>query len=380
MAKKEETPSLISGTLPSLQDTGKPLADVNANLSTLKGQFHPGTLPLFQNVMSSISERVYKARQTSDMDTIGGVMDPTKVSGGTMSGILGWLEGNRGKDISSMYGSTMQGFIKSQEMVSGEIKYLTEMRYNMKNDLNKFKVDLAKNFPGVFNEMSSKDRQELDGGNIPDSLYSKMDNWSKDVYEREMRWEEEDRAMAKAMNELNMEYKQAQTDELKSEIAKKKELAGSFFGDIQGYKDTLAKLRQPKIANEGALPTITSPARPYNTPEELNEIELKIRNKYGKDIEESTMQSAIDSLWYGSEPEVRKKRALTTTTSTFGSQMELEQQQKEDEQEQTVEAMREKYGSVDKWKLLEMVTSDEDIGLLPKGTAEKVLNSIKKSY
>jgi len=84
MAVKDKTQSLLSGTLPTMQETGKPIADATANLQTLKGQHHPGTLPLFQKTMQGISERVYKARQSSDMQAIGGTMNPSQVSGGTM--------------------------------------------------------------------------------------------------------------------------------------------------------------------------------------------------------------------------------------------------------------------------------------------------------
>ena len=90
MAKKKKgtsdlTPIQELSSMPTLQDTGGGLNDVNANLGTLKDQYHPGSLPAFQATMQGLSERVYKQRQTQELGTITGIMDPSKVSGGTFA-------------------------------------------------------------------------------------------------------------------------------------------------------------------------------------------------------------------------------------------------------------------------------------------------------
>lgn len=359
MAVKDKTQSLLSGTLPTMQETGKPIADATANLQTLKGQHHPGTLPLFQKTMQGISERVYKARQSSDMQAIGGTMNPSQVSGGTMSSILGWLEGNRGKDVSSMYSSTMQGFMKSQEMISGEIKYLTEMRYNMKNDLDKFKIDLSKNFPGVFNDLSSKEQQDMEGGVIPDSLYKKMDTWSKDVYEREMKWEEEDREMERAINEIDIEYKTAQTDKIKSEAKEKLDIAQNFMEDVKSMNSSLAKLRKPSWTYEGVE---TPSVKPYNTQEEVQEELLKFKSKYGGKVEDDTMFAIDEYMNNNLSPEERNPSPVGVVTAEAKSEMELVQRLQESDA--VVSRMERMYGDEygDKYEILRKLYASDEAG------------------
>jgi len=53
MAKKEEeTPSLLTGTLPNIKETGEPLTDVQNRINVDEASYHPDKLITFQKVMS----------------------------------------------------------------------------------------------------------------------------------------------------------------------------------------------------------------------------------------------------------------------------------------------------------------------------------------
>lgn len=332
MAKK---PSLLSGTLPTLQETGKPITDATANIDSLKGQYYPGTLGVFRDTMGAIAERAYKSRQTSDMKTLGGYMDPTKVSGGQFSNILGWVEGNRGRDISDMYGESMRAYTKTQELIGDDIKYFTDLRDKMKTNLQEFRATLAKDFPGVYQNMSSKERQDLEDGNIPDTLYDKMDEWSKDVYDRKLQWERDDRAMAKTIHDLDVAYKQAQTDEIRAEIAEKQKVVGGATDKMTELRESLAKKRQSFSDLEvktqeqmdmgdyegSGYSAGSALTKPYNSPEDVAAAILEWTDWAGDNLSPETVEAGINSLYYSLAPQ---SRPVSTGIETAEHKMEME--------------------------------------------------------
>jgi len=374
MAKKKSSKkgsSDLSGTLnpiqgmqslPQMVDTGNPLQDVNTNLGTLKEGYHPGTLPLFQQVMAGIAERTYANRQSSEMGTISGIMDPSKVSGGTFSNVLGWLEKNRGVDISRTYQSSMNAYTSSQETLSKEIQFLENMRQDMETDIRKFKTDLITNFPGVYEGLSEKEKKDIDFGNTPKSLYQKMDSWAKDVYDRKLRWEEEDRSMDRAMQEVDKQLKLAQTDDIKTDIAEKKNISLDFIEDFSGFKQDLIKLRDK--GNYTAL---------YNTVDDYNEVVTRLEAEYGKRLSKETLESAKDSLMLSLSPEDRASINRTTGEETFESKMNYDQQKRELEAQRIVD-LYSQYGD------LQTVSNLEEKNKFPKGTAKKYQNALEDLY
>jgi len=264
--KKDTTPDMLSQSLPQLQDTGNPLGDVNMNMKNLQSQYYPGMLPTFQKVMGGIAERVYQQRQSSDMNAITPYFNPTQVSGGTMSSVLGWLEGNRGRTVSDLYKTTMQAYQKTQDWIGSELSTLRTLRYNIQNNVQQFKWDMVKNMPGVYESLSDKEKKSIETGSPVKSVYLQLDEWSKDVDERNKKWQDEQRQMAKEEHDLRMQ--EGSTSQKKAD----------YITNIMGAMNTLAERRHGTYTNEeinnqemidqGIAPgktTGTSESKLYNT-------------------------------------------------------------------------------------------------------------------
>lgn len=238
MAKKKTT---LTGTLnpieeatamPEQVDTGRPLTDVETNLANAQAKYRPGSLTAFQKVMQGISQRVYAQKQNTDMGAISGYINPTQVSGGNFSNIMGWLEQERGKPISEIYSSTMKAYMTSQEMLQNDIQNLRTMKYNIQNNIQQFKLDLIKNAPGVYESLSNKDKKSIEVGMPSKSVYALMDEFTKDVYDRQKKMEDLEFQWKKEEHELRMRNDDP--------AQQRKDLITNLRGAVQ----TLAQKRQ----------------------------------------------------------------------------------------------------------------------------------------
>lgn len=117
---------ILENTLPPL-----PRTDVSATLtgdrdkdikSLEKGA---GNMEAMASVMRGIGTREYDRRQKADLELAGKQFDPTEVSGGTFSSIIGNLEQRRGTDVSKTYGAGMTAFEKQEarkERLASELR------------------------------------------------------------------------------------------------------------------------------------------------------------------------------------------------------------------------------------------------------------------
>jgi len=170
-----------------------------------------------------------------------GIMDPSKVSGGTFANTLGWLEQSRGKDISTTYAASMNAYTQTQAQLSNDIQSMEAMRYNMNNDIQKFKSELITKMPGAYEGLSKKDRESIENGTPSKSVYEKMDEWSKDIYTRNQAWEEEQKQMQREEHNLKMETGSAPKQKL------------DFITNIQGAQEWLAKQREENGFSESDI-------------------------------------------------------------------------------------------------------------------------------
>jgi len=101
--------------------------NVKRDIANLSGaQKKPSMLMDFQKAMQLTSQTAYNERQTKEMEITGTQFDPTKVSGGTFSNIIGNLESKRGADISKIYKSTMDTYQAVQAQVTQRLQFLEQ--------------------------------------------------------------------------------------------------------------------------------------------------------------------------------------------------------------------------------------------------------------
>jgi len=93
----------LSGITSGNPETNTSLAMNPQTLRPVKG----GTMPAFQATMKVIADNAYRTRQVGEMKSLSKQFDPTKVSGGTFADIMGYVEQNRGGDISRNYKTAM---------------------------------------------------------------------------------------------------------------------------------------------------------------------------------------------------------------------------------------------------------------------------------
>jgi hypothetical protein len=111
------------------------------NANTLGGTLTPGMGTAFQSVMATVARQNYHARQSSELAQLGKQFDPTKVSGGTFSDIIGWVEAKRGADIGKTYAATMDTY--NQERTTAEQK--RQFNLNLAFDTLRFQKELKLN-------------------------------------------------------------------------------------------------------------------------------------------------------------------------------------------------------------------------------------------
>lgn len=115
--------------------------DINTiltNANTLGGTLTPGVGTAFQSVMATVARQNYNARQSSELAQLGKQFDPTKVSGGTFSDIIGWVEAKRGADIGKTYAATMDTY--NQERQTAEQR--RQFNLNLAFDTLRFQKEL----------------------------------------------------------------------------------------------------------------------------------------------------------------------------------------------------------------------------------------------
>lgn len=141
---------ILKNTLPSLAPelTGNRSADIKTLESSV------GKTEQFSSVMRGISQGAYGGRQARDTATMQRQIDPTKVSGGTFSDIIGFMERERGGDISKIYGSTMEAHTASQREKS---QLASELRAEERQEKSGFEAVFGY-MPG---EMGSKEKKML---------------------------------------------------------------------------------------------------------------------------------------------------------------------------------------------------------------------------
>lgn len=93
----------LSGITSGSPESNTSLATNPMTLKPVKG----GTMPAFQATMKVIADNAYRTRQVGEMQSLSRQFDPTKVSGGTFADIMGYVEQNRGGDISRNYKTAM---------------------------------------------------------------------------------------------------------------------------------------------------------------------------------------------------------------------------------------------------------------------------------
>ena len=142
--------TLETGTgAPTLPTTPKGLIapDLTGNnpndIKTLAGaQQKPSTLLNFQGVMQKTAQQAYNERQSQELGSIG--FDPTKVSGGTFSSIIGNLEANRGADISKIYASTLSTYSKIQDTITSQLESLRALEEQKRQFQENLKLEKKK--------------------------------------------------------------------------------------------------------------------------------------------------------------------------------------------------------------------------------------------
>jgi len=101
-------------------------------------QQKPSDLLNLQKALQVGSSESYKQRQATEMGITAEQFDPTKVSGGTFASIIGNLEQKRGMDISKVYASTMNTYVKVQEIITDRLQFLQ----NLEEQKRQFKEEM----------------------------------------------------------------------------------------------------------------------------------------------------------------------------------------------------------------------------------------------
>lgn len=114
-----------------------------ADIKTLEGaQQKPSTLMNFQGVMQKTAQQAYNERQSSELGGLN--FDPSKVSGGTFSSIIGNLEAKRGADISKIYASTLNTYVAVQDRITDQLQFLQEMEEKKRQFEEEMKLEKKK--------------------------------------------------------------------------------------------------------------------------------------------------------------------------------------------------------------------------------------------
>lgn len=128
------TDNILQGTLGSSSSITPPNALIAPNstgnnktdISNLKAaQAQPSSIISFQDVLRRSSQEAYNQRQSSELNNLS--FDPSKVSGNLFANVIGNLEANRGKDISSIYQSTMSIYMKVQDSITSRLEHLEDL-------------------------------------------------------------------------------------------------------------------------------------------------------------------------------------------------------------------------------------------------------------
>jgi hypothetical protein len=146
------------------------------NANTLGGTLTPGMGTAFQSVMATVARQNYNARQSSELAQLGKQFDPTKVSGGTFSDIIGWVEAKRGADIGKTYAATMDTY--NQERATAEQR--RQFNLNLAFDTLRFQKELK------LSKQKVKDAQsQFEASQKADSSSAAQDQAFK---ERQFEW------------------------------------------------------------------------------------------------------------------------------------------------------------------------------------------------
>lgn len=147
-----------------------------SNANTLNGSYTPGMGTAFQSVAATIARQNYNARQSQELNQLGRQFDPSKVSGGTFSDIIGWVEAKRGADIGKTYAATMDTY--NQERATAEQR--RQFNLNMAFDTLRFQKELK------LNKQKVKDAQnQFDASSKADSTAAAQDQAFK---EKQFEW------------------------------------------------------------------------------------------------------------------------------------------------------------------------------------------------
>jgi hypothetical protein len=177
--------------------TGNNKTDIN----TLKGaQNQPSSMVGFQDVLRRSSQEAYNQRQSSELGSLG--FDPSKVSGNLFASVIGRLEANRGKDISSIYKTTMSTYMQVQDTITERLQYLE----TLEEDKRRWEKEM---------ELKEKELKELKKSN-----------------ERQYKMEKEEFEMSKKTWQLdyNKKKKEANQSSAVSYNDYFKGLADEYFG------------------------------------------------------------------------------------------------------------------------------------------------------
>jgi len=110
------------------------------NIKTLEGaQRTESQMADFQKIMSMTSRKAYEERQTQELNSVKGQFDPTKVSGGVFSSIIGNLEKERGTDVSKIGQTHMNVYRETQAEVTKRLDYLQNLREKKRQFMTDYK-------------------------------------------------------------------------------------------------------------------------------------------------------------------------------------------------------------------------------------------------
>lgn len=154
----------------------KDINTVLSNANTLGGTLTPGMGTAFQSVMATVARQNYNARQSSELSQLGKQFDPTKVSGGTFSDIIGWVEAKRGADIGKTYAATMDTY--NQERTTAEQR--RQFSLNLAFDTLRFQKELK-----LSKDKIKQAKSEFDTGQKADAAAAAEDKAFK---ERQFEW------------------------------------------------------------------------------------------------------------------------------------------------------------------------------------------------
>jgi hypothetical protein len=151
------------------------ISTIQSNANAL-GNYTPGMGQAFQSVMATVARQNYNARQSQELSQLGKQFDPSKVSGGTFSDIIGWVEAKRGSDIGKTYAATMDTY--NQERSTAEQR--RQFNLNMAFDTLRFQKELK-----LSKSKIKQAKAEFDTGQKADAEAAAQDRAFK---ERQFEW------------------------------------------------------------------------------------------------------------------------------------------------------------------------------------------------